>query len=72
MPSLGWLFGIVYVSLYVVCIFTVCVMTFEKGRWILALLGVFLPILWLIGAWLPAKKGSDYELNQEIRYLRQT
>jgi hypothetical protein len=71
MPWFGWMFAIMFFTLYVFCIFTVCVMTFQKGRWILGIIGIFLPILWLIGAFLPAKKGSRYELAQEMQYSRQ-
>jgi len=65
------MFGVMFFTLYVFCIFTVCVMTFQKGRTLLGIVGIFLPILWLIGAFLPAKKGSRYELAQEMAYSRQ-
>ena len=53
---IGWMFAAMFFSLYVFCIVTVCVLTFQKGRWVMGVLGIFLPILWLIGAVLPAKK----------------
>ncbi len=59
------------VSFYITCLFTVCAMTFQKGRTILGIVGIFFPILWLIGAFLPAKKGSRYDINQEIAYRQQ-
>jgi len=68
---IGWMFAAMFFSLYVFCIVTVCVLTFQKGRWVMGVLGIFLPILWLIGAVLPAKKGSRYELAQEMAYARQ-
>jgi len=68
---IGWMFAAMFFSLYVFCIVTVCVLTFQKGRWVMGVLGIFLPILWLIGAVLPAKKGSRYELAQEMAYGRQ-
>ena len=37
----------------------------------LGIVGIFLPWLWLIGAFLPAKKGSRYELAQQIAYQQQ-
>ena len=46
--------------MYIVCLFTVCAMTFAKGRTVLGLAGIFLPFLWLIGAVLPAKPGSRF------------
>jgi len=55
--------GIVYIT----CIITVCYYTFLKGYWLLGLLGFLLPILWLIGAILPAKHGSRYEVREARR-----
>jgi hypothetical protein len=63
--------GFMFFSLYIVCIFTVCMITFKKGHWLLGILGIILPWLWLIGAILPAKKGSRYEIEQEIAWQRQ-
>ena len=42
-------------------------LTFLKGYWLLGLLGFLLPILWLIGAVLPAKHGSRYEIRAARR-----
>ena len=42
--------------LYLVLLFTVMVMSFRKGHWVLGLIGFFIPITWLIGAILPAKR----------------
>ena len=68
---LEWILSIVLFSLYIVCLFTVCSLTFQKGRTILGIVGIFIPFLWLIGAVLPAKKGSRYELEQQSRYRMQ-
>jgi uncharacterized membrane protein len=57
--------------LYIFMIFTVAIITFRKGHIVLGILGIFLPILWLIGAILPAKKGSRYDIEQGIRYQQQ-
>jgi hypothetical protein len=56
---------------YISCIFTVCIMTFKKGHTLLGIVGIIFPILWLIGAFLPAKPGSRYDLEQQIYYQRQ-
>jgi hypothetical protein len=40
--------------IYVVLVLTVAVLTFRKGHWILGLLGFLFPILWFVGAVLPA------------------
>jgi hypothetical protein len=63
-----WLVGVAFFTLYIVCLFTVCVLTFQKGRVVLGIVGIFLPFLWLIGAILPAKKGSRYDIAQQMAY----
>jgi hypothetical protein len=40
-------------AIYLTCIFTVAVITFRNGHWILGILGIFFPVFWLIGAILP-------------------
>ena len=54
MSPLGWGLSIGLGVLYLVLIFTIAVMSFRKGHWILGLLGFFIPFLWLLGAVLPA------------------
>ena len=39
--------------IYLVLLFTVAVLTFRKGHWVLGLIGIIFPILWLVGAVLP-------------------
>ena len=58
MSAMEWILWIVLASVYVVALFTVCVLTFQKGYAILGILGIFLPFLWLIGAVLPDKRGA--------------
>jgi hypothetical protein len=43
-------------------------MTFQKGHWLLGIIGIFVPFLWLIGAIMPAKPGSTYQLREASRY----
>ena len=54
--------------LYLVCLFTVCLLTFRKGHFILGIVGIIFPFLWLIGAVLPAKRGSTYDVQQAQHY----
>jgi len=51
-----WILWILLASIYLVALFTVCVLTFRKGYVVLGVLGIFLPFLWLIGAILPDKR----------------
>jgi uncharacterized membrane protein len=70
MDFLGWMFTSWLVVLYFFLLFTVCLMTFQKGHILLGILGIFLPILWLIGAILPARQGSRYQMEEMARYAR--
>jgi hypothetical protein len=66
MTGLEWFLAMSLFAIYVTCLFTVCFMTFRKGYTLLGILGIFLPILWLIGAILPAKHGSRYWVSEGI------
>jgi ABC-type multidrug transport system permease subunit len=39
--------------LYLVLLITLGVMTLRKGHWVMFILGIFLPLFWLIGAMIP-------------------
>ena len=71
MSWLEWTLGFILLSFYITCLFTVCIMTFQKGYTVLGIIGIFIPLLWLIGAFLPAKQGSKYSLNQQIANQQQ-
>ena len=60
---MAWMFLFMF---YITCLFTVCGLTFRKGRTILGIVGIFIPLLWLVGAVLPAKPGSRYEVEQQM------
>jgi energy-coupling factor transporter transmembrane protein EcfT len=53
MSGIGWgLIGVIYLVL----VFTLCIMTFRRGHWVLGLIGFIFPVLWLFGAILPARR----------------
>jgi cadmium resistance protein CadD (predicted permease) len=54
MSGAGWYIGLGV--LYLVLLFTLAVLTFRKGHWVLGLIGIIFPILWIIGAILPPKR----------------
>ena len=58
MSGMQWFLGTVLAVLYLVFIFTVGLMTFRKGHYVLGVLGIFVPLLWLIGAFLPDRGGG--------------
>jgi hypothetical protein len=53
MTGLEWFLGTTLAVLYLFLIFTVALITFRKGHYVLGFLGIVLPFLWLIGAVLP-------------------
>ena len=60
MTALEWTLiaglGVIYIFL----MFTMAVVTFRKGHLALFIVGFVLPILWLLGAMMAPKPGSDY------------
>jgi len=48
---MGWLWGTIYVVLLV----TLGVLSLRKGHWVMFIIGLFIPIFWLIGALLPRR-----------------
>jgi hypothetical protein len=71
MDFLAWLFGALFFMMYLFCLFTVCMLTFQKGHTVLGIVGIFVPFLWLIGAIIPAKKGSRYDVEQHVAFQQQ-
>jgi hypothetical protein len=65
--GMEWMLWITLFTIYIVCVFTVCTMTFRKGHTALGIFGIFLPFLWLIGAVLPPKPGSAYYAEERSR-----
>jgi len=41
--------------LYIVLLITLGIVTLRKGHWVMFILGIFLPLFWIIGAVLPPK-----------------
>ena len=54
---------VLYIGLgviYLVLLFTLAVLTFRKGHWVLGLIGFLFPLLWVIGAVLPDRHRRRY------------
>jgi hypothetical protein len=62
MTGLEWVLAVTLGAIYLVCLFTVCSLTFQKGYTALGIIGIFMPFLWLIGAVLPPKPGSAVDV----------
>ena len=42
--------------IYLVLLFTLAVLSFRKGHWVLGLVGFIFPVLWIVGALLPQRR----------------
>ena len=45
--------------LYLVLVFTLGVMTLRKGHWVMFIIGIFLPLFWIIGAIMPPTQRAE-------------
>ncbi len=51
--------GILLGAIYVVLLITLGILSIRKGHWIMFLIGIFIPLFWIIGALLPPTRGTD-------------
>jgi hypothetical protein len=49
--DMGWLIG----AIWFVLLITLGVISIRKGHWVMFILGLFVPLFWLIGALLPSR-----------------
>jgi len=42
--------------LYFVLLVTLGIMTLRKGHWVMFIIGIFIPLFWIIGALIPPKQ----------------
>jgi hypothetical protein len=42
--------------LYVVLLITLGILTIRKGHWVMFIVGIFVPLFWIIGAVMPPKR----------------
>jgi hypothetical protein len=45
--------------IYVVLLITLGILSIRKGHWIMFIIGLFIPIFWIIGALLPPTGGAS-------------
>jgi hypothetical protein len=43
--------------LYIVLLITLGLMTIRKGHWVMFIVGIFIPLFWIIGALMPPRSG---------------
>ena len=52
----GFFVGI-WAVIYVVLLITLGIISIRKGHWVMFLIGIFIPLFWIIGALLPRRVG---------------
>lgn len=53
--AMSWVLLFIYLTLLVVC----GIDTIRKGRWLLFIVGIVFPLLWIIGALLPPTRRAQ-------------
>jgi hypothetical protein len=51
-----WIGGGVAAFFYVVLLLSLGIISLRKGHWVMFLIGLFLPLFWLIGAMMPTRR----------------
>jgi hypothetical protein len=44
-------------AIYFVLLVTLGIISIRKGHWVMFIVGIFIPLFWIIGALLPPKRG---------------
>ena len=44
-------------AIYFVLLVTLGIMSIRKGHWVMFIIGIFIPLFWIIGALMPPKRG---------------
>ena len=47
---------VLFGALYFVLLVTLGIMSIRKGHWVMFIIGIFIPIFWIIGAIMPPKR----------------
>jgi len=50
--GISWVAGVIYLVL----LLTLGIISIRKGHWVMFIIGLFIPLFWLIGALLPPKR----------------
>ena len=48
--------GVLLGALYAVLLLTLGIMSIRKGHWVMFIVGIFIPLFWIIGALMPARR----------------
>jgi hypothetical protein len=55
LANVSGVFFVLWAVLYLVLLVTLGIISIRKGHWVLFILGIFIPLFWLIGALLPRR-----------------
>ena len=56
--AIGTGLGIGFGVLYFILLVTLGIISIRKGHWVMFIIGIFIPLFWLIGALLPPRQQS--------------
>jgi hypothetical protein len=48
--------GVLLGAIYLVLLVTLGILSIRKGHWVMFIIGIFIPLFWIIGALLPPKR----------------
>ena len=51
--------GVLFGAIYIVLLITLGILSIRKGHWVMFIIGIFIPLFWIIGALLPPTRRSD-------------
>jgi hypothetical protein len=51
--------GVLFGAIYIVLLITLGVIAIRKGHWVMFIIGIFIPLFWIIGALLPPTRGAE-------------
>ncbi len=50
--------GVLFGAIYIVLMITLGVLSIRKGHWVMFIVGIFIPLFWIIGAMLPPTRSD--------------
>lgn len=61
MPVLAVTTGasVLFGAIYIVLLITLGIISIRKGHWVMFIIGIFIPLFWIIGALLPPTRRID-------------
>jgi len=50
--------GVLFGAIYIVLMITLGILAIRKGHWVMFIVGIFIPLFWIIGAMLPPTRSD--------------